>query len=118
ARRLALPGLSLDLTDPAVRYMTALALFAVVLATIQYLVGRPFGRSLVAIRQSEERMRMLGYDVFANKLAAVALSGVICAAAGAAYAVLFGYVGSGFASIQYSILPLLWVLLGGAATTL
>ena len=118
ARRLALPGLSLDLTDPAVRYMTALALFAVVLATIQYLVGRPFGRSLVAIRQNEERMRMLGYDVFANKLAAVALSGVICAAAGAAYAVLFGYVGSGFASIQYSILPLLWVLLGGAATTL
>ena len=31
---------------------------------------------------------------------------------------LFGYVGSTFASVQYSILPLLWVLLGGAATTL
>ena len=45
-------------------------------------------------------------------------SGAICAAAGAGYAVLFGYVGSTFASVQYSILPLLWVLLGGAATTL
>jgi branched-chain amino acid transport system permease protein len=43
---------------------------------------------------------------------------VICAAAGAAYGLMFGYVGSGFASIQYSILPLLWVLVGGAATTL
>src|SRR5690606_2270894 len=52
------------------------------------------------------------------KLASMAISGLISAAAGAAYAVLFGYVGSGFASIQYSILPLLWVLLGGAATTL
>ncbi|TGV99759.1 branched-chain amino acid ABC transporter permease, partial [Mesorhizobium sp. M2D.F.Ca.ET.145.01.1.1] len=41
-----------------------------------------------------------------------------CAASGAAYALLFGYVGSSFASVQYSILPLLWVLLGGAATTL
>ena len=61
---------------------------------------------------------MLGYDTFANKLAAVVASGVICAAAGAAYAILFGYVGSTFASVQYSILPLLWVLLGGAATTL
>ena len=61
---------------------------------------------------------MLGYDTFANKLAAVVASGVICAAAGAAYALLFGYVGSTFASVQYSILPLLWVLLGGAATTL
>ena len=36
--------------------------------------------------------------------------------AGAAYGLLFGYVGATFASIQYSILPLLWVLLGGAAT--
>ena len=61
---------------------------------------------------------MLGYDTFANKLAAVVVSGTICAAAGAAYALLFGYVGSTFASVQYSILPLLWVLLGGAATTL
>ena len=32
--------------------------------------------------------------------------------------ILFGYVGSTLASVQYSILPLLWVLLGGAATTL
>jgi branched-chain amino acid transport system permease protein len=48
----------------------------------------------------------------------VVVSGVICAAAGAAYGLMFGYVGSGFASIQYSILPLLWVLVGGAATTL
>ena len=62
-------------------------------------------------------MRMLGYDVFANKLMAVVLSGLFCAASGAAYAVLFGYVGSGFAAIQYSILPLLWVLVGGAATS-
>jgi branched-chain amino acid transport system permease protein len=31
---------------------------------------------------------------------------------------MFGYVGATFASIQYSILPLLWVLLGGAGTVL
>ena len=61
---------------------------------------------------------MLGYDTFANKLAAMVASGVICASAGAAYVLLFGYVGSTLASVQYSILPLLWVLLGGAATTL
>ena len=61
---------------------------------------------------------MLGYDAFANKLVAVMVSGAICAASGAAYGLLFGYVGSNFASVQYSILPLLWVLLGGAATTL
>jgi branched-chain amino acid transport system permease protein len=82
------------------------------------IVRSPRGRVLVAIRENEDRVRMLGYDVFAAKLAAVVLSGVLCAAAGATYAILFGYVGATFATIQYSILPLLWVLLGGAATVL
>lgn len=111
-------GLNLNLADPSTRYMIALALFSVVLLAMLRLVRSPFGRTLVAIRENEERMRMLGYDVFRAKLTAVVLSGVFCASAGAAYGLLFGYVGSGFASIQYSILPLLWVLLGGAATTL
>ena len=45
------------------------------------------------------------------------LSGAVSGVAGAAYALLFGYVGATFASVQYSIFPLLWVLLGGAGTT-
>ena len=108
----------LDLTQPSARYMAALALFALVLFVTLFVVRSPYGRVLVAIRENEQRTRMLGYDTFANKLLAVTLSGAICASAGAAYVLLFGYVGSTFASVQYSILPLLWVLLGGAATTL
>lgn len=111
-------GGTLDLTDPAIRYFAALGLFTLVLAAMLALVRSPHGRVLVAIRENEQRTTMLGYDTFANKLAAVVVSGAVCAAAGAAYALLFGYVGSSFASVQYSILPLLWVLLGGAATTL
>jgi branched-chain amino acid transport system permease protein len=110
--------LGVDLTNPIVRYLAALTLFSIVLLATLAIVRAPFGRVLVAIRENEERTRMLGFDAFANKLAAVVTSGVICAAAGAAYAILFGYVGSTFASVQYSILPLLWVLLGGSATTL
>lgn len=108
----------LNLSDPSLRYLIALALFSVVLLVLLRLVRSPFGRTLVAIRENEERMRMLGYDTFGAKLMAVVVSGMVCASAGAAYGLLFGYVGSGFASIQYSILPLLWVLAGGAATTL
>jgi branched-chain amino acid transport system permease protein len=118
ARRVTLGDLHFNLTDPATRYMAALALFSVVLLVTLAIVRSAHGRVLVAIRENEERTRMLGYDTFANKLAAVVVSGVICAAAGASYALLFGYVGSTFATVQYSILPLLWVLLGGAATTL
>lgn len=115
---ISIGGASLDLTNPTVRYMGALALFSVALLITLALVRSRFGRVLVAIRENEERTKMLGYDTVANKLISVVASGAICAASGAAYALLFGYVGSNFASIQYSILPLLWVLLGGAATTL
>ncbi|QDC01942.1 branched-chain amino acid ABC transporter permease [Mesorhizobium sp. 8] len=111
-------GAAFDLTDPTVRYMAALALFAAALFATLALVRSRHGRVLVAIRENEERTKMLGYDTFANKLAAVTVSGTISAAAGAAFALLFGYVGANFAGVQYSILPLLWVLLGGAATTL
>ncbi|MER8592664.1 branched-chain amino acid ABC transporter permease [Mesorhizobium sp. M1182] len=117
-RVLVLGSTSLDLTNPTVRYMTALALFSIVLLISLAIVRSGYGRVLVAIRENEERTKMLGYDTFSSKLAAVVISGSICAASGAAYALLFGYVGSSFASVQYSILPLLWVLLGGAATTL
>ncbi|AWC21005.1 leucine/isoleucine/valine transporter permease subunit [Aminobacter sp. MSH1] len=118
ARRITLGTETLDLTNPTTRYLLAVALFAAALFATLAIVRSRHGRVLVAIRENEERTRMLGYDTFANKLAAVVASGVICAAAGAAYALLFGYVGSTFASVQYSILPLLWALLGGAATTL
>ncbi|UVK42956.1 branched-chain amino acid ABC transporter permease [Mesorhizobium sp. AR07] len=117
-RVLTFGATSLDLTNPTVRYMTALALFSLVLLITLAIVRSRYGRVLVAIRENEERTKMLGYDTFSNKLAAVVVSGTICAASGAAYTLLFGYVGSSFASVQYSILPLLWVLLGGAATTL
>ncbi|TDK48935.1 branched-chain amino acid ABC transporter permease [Antarcticimicrobium luteum] len=108
----------IDLTQPDTRYFAALTLFAVCVLTTLALVRAPFGRVLIAIRENEERARMLGYDVFRYKLAAVVISGTISGLAGAVYGLLFGYVGATFASVQYSIFPLLWVLLGGAGTVL
>ncbi len=107
-----------DLTQPDARYLAALGLFAGCLALSLWLVPRPFGRVLIAIRENEERARLLGYNTGARKLAAVVLSGGISAASGAGYALLFGYAGASFATVQYSILPLLWVLAGGAGTVI
>ncbi|MDP4033094.1 MAG: branched-chain amino acid ABC transporter permease [Pseudorhodobacter sp.] len=107
-----------DLSADTPRYLAALALFSVALLVNLALVRAPMGRVMVAMRENEERSRMLGYNPFAVKLLALVISGAYSGAAGAAYAVLFGYVGASFTSIQYSILPLLWVLLGGAGTVL
>ena len=110
--------IGIDLSDPMNRYVAALVLFAVCLLITLWVMQTSFGRVLIAIRENEERTRMLGYDVHRHKLLAILLSGTISAAAGAGYGLLFGYAGATFASVQYSIFPLLWVLLGGAGTVL
>jgi branched-chain amino acid transport system permease protein len=107
-----------SLVNPAVRYNLALALFAIAVALCFILIRSRVGRVLVAIRENEERVKMLGYHTFRYKLLALALSGMLSGAAGAAYALMFGYVGATFASIEYSIYALLWVLLGGSGTIL
>ena len=116
ARGFDLLGWHVDLTNPALRYNLALSLFTGALVLCLALVRSPIGRVLIAIRENEERTRMLGYDARHYKLLALSLSGLLSGAAGAAYVLFFGYVGSSFAAIQYSIYPLLWVLLGGVGT--
>ena len=110
--------LGVDLTAPEPRYLAAWALLSVGILACLWLVRSRTGRVLVAIRENEERTRMLGYDVRRYKLAALTASGAYAGAAGAAYGILFGTVGASFATIQYSIEPLLFTLLGGAGTVL
>lgn len=108
----------IDFSQPGPRYFAAFTLFSLCLLASLWLVRHRFGKSLIAIRENEERMRMLGYNPFARKLGAMVVSGTLSGAAGAFYALLFGYAGASFAGVQYSILPLLWVLLGGAGTVI
>ena len=110
--------LGAPLSNPDLRFWLAFALFAAATLITLAIVRRPLGKSLIAIRENEARAQMLGYDTFRLKWTAVILSGTVSAASGAAYGLLFGYVGASFASVQYSIFPLLWVLLGGAGTVI
>ncbi len=118
ARRFTLLGWQFDLTDPVTRYNLALLLLALTIACIWLLVRGEFGRALIAVRENEARTDMLGYHTFAIKLQALVVSGTVSAAAGAAYGLMFAYIGSSFAGIQYAIDPLLYTLLGGAGTVL
>lgn len=114
ARRL----IGLDMAQDGPRLWVAFALYAAGLAGALAIVRSRFGRVMLAMRENEERSRMLGYDPFRVKLAVLAVSGLYAGVAGAAYAVLFGYAGASFAGVQYSILPMLYSLMGGAGTVL
>ncbi len=111
-------GHDVNLADPASRYNLALAILAAAIAFSFAVVRSKIGHILIAIRENENRTVMLGYDVARYKLIAFVMSGTLSAMAGAAYALMFAYAGSTLASIQYSIHPLLWTLLGGASTIL
>ncbi len=109
-------GFAFRLSDPAVKYNLALAAFALALFVSLWLVRSPLGRVLIAIRENELRTRLLGYNTFAYRYLAITVSGTIAGLSGTLYCLLFSYVGASFASLQYSTLPLLWTLLGGAGT--
>ena len=118
ARSFDMFGHIINLTDATTRYNIALILLVISMVVIFTLVRSQTGRALVAIRENEARTQMLGYNTFAIKLKALTVSGTLSATSGAAYALLFAYVGSSFTTIQYSIDALLYTLLGGAGTVL
>lgn len=107
----------LPFSNPLVKYNAAWMLFSVCFLLSMFLVMSPIGRVLIAIRENEERTRLLGYNTYLYKLFSLVVSGTISAAAGVMHALLFSYVGTTFAEIHHSISPLLWTLLGGAGTT-
>jgi branched-chain amino acid transport system permease protein len=118
ARQFSLFGLTVDLTSALLRYNLALALLSLALVASALVVMSPMGRVLTAIRENENRTEMLGYNPYKYKFAVTVVSGTLSAVSGAAYVLLFAYAGATLASIEYSINPLLWTLLGGASTLL
>jgi len=113
-----LAGRRFALAEPAVKYNIGLTVFGACLLAGLWVTRSPLGRVLVAVRENEERTRLLGYNTYRYRFVAVLVSGLMAGVAGAAYTLLFSYVGSSFAGILYSIYPLLWTLLGGAGTVL
>jgi branched-chain amino acid transport system permease protein len=118
ARSFSLLGTSFDMADKAVLYNLGFLVLTVSLFTVFLTVRGSSGRMLVALRENESRTEMLGFNVFAGKLKAFTISGAISGMAGAAYGLMFGYIGSTFASTQYSVEVLLFTLLGGPGTLL
>jgi branched-chain amino acid transport system permease protein len=108
----------LSLADPSVKYNLAWLAFAFALLSSLLLVRSPVGRVLIAIRENEPRARLLGYETAHYRVLAIIASGGLAGLSGALFALLFGFVGTSMASLQYSTLPLLWTLMGGAGATL
>jgi branched-chain amino acid transport system permease protein len=72
--------------------------------------------SLKGIRESESRMKSLGYNVWLHKYLAFVLSGLFAGFAGALWAYYIGFVSPVDVQLVTSVEALLMVALGGSGT--
>ena len=96
-------------------YFTLIAA-ALTWALLGFLVASPFGLTLRGIRESESRMRGLGYNVWLHKYLAFILSGAAAGAGGVLWAYYNGFVSPADVQLITSVEALLMVALGGPGT--
>jgi len=97
-------------------YYVTLVGVALSLWCLSIIVRSPLGKALVGIRESETRMRVLGYNVWAYQYVASILAGFFAGVAGILFVYYNGYVGPAYLSVVMSGQVLLMVILGGAGT--
>ena len=76
----------------------------------------PFGQTLVGIRESESRMRTLGYHVWLHKYIGFVIAGAVGGFAGVLWAYYNGFVSPADLELATSVEILLMVALGGRGT--
>ena len=103
----------LDLESPVQFYYLALIFLVVAYVFLDRLLHAPFGRALAGIRANEQRMRSIGYPVFAYKLAAFVVAGALAGIAGYLAACQFGFVNPEILAWHQSGIVLMMVILGG-----
>ena len=108
-------SLQADGTRIVLFVLSALALAGGYLAC-RWLVSTRLGRVLVAIRDSEDRARFLGYRVERIKTLVFTFSAMLAGVAGALYVPQVGIINPGEFAPLNSIEAVIWVAVGGRGT--
>ncbi|WP_240793957.1 branched-chain amino acid ABC transporter permease [Pseudorhodobacter turbinis] len=105
-----------QLVDPWSYYAYVGVCFVLVFAAMLMVTQSTFGRTLIAVRENEERAAAIGFPVRVFKIAAFAISGAVTAFAGALHAMLIGV--APLSSIEYhtSEIILVMTIIGGSSS--
>jgi len=109
-----------DFISPATErlrlYYIALTILVLVFMLYKRFVNSPTGRVCTAIRENEGRAKMLGYNTFYFKLAALILSSLTAALAGVLHTIYQPIVSPNVAGLGFNVAALLIILIGGVGT--
>lgn len=109
-------GIKLSLYNQSVNYYFVLIILAGSYFILSRIVQSPMGKIFISIRENEKRVWFLGYNVFLYKLMAFVISGTFSALSGGLYALSLRYGSADFFSFHWSIMPIVWCLIGGLGT--
>jgi branched-chain amino acid transport system permease protein len=104
--------------SPEVFFMVCVAFLMAAYIGLRLLLASHFGRVVVALRENELRVDLLGYDSRKYKLAAFAISGALAGIAGCLFANWGAFTSPTVFSLTQSALVIIWVLVGGVGTLL
>ncbi len=104
------------LADPQVFYYFVLAVGLSCSVVMWRFVRSPFGLSLKGIRESESRMRSLGYDTTRHLFIGFLFSGLMAGISGVLYAGFNSFVSPSTVALAQSVKGLLMVIVGGVGT--
>lgn len=97
-------------------FLTSAVALALAYLACRFIVTSKLGRVLIAIRDTEDRARFVGYRVENYKLWAFVVSAVLAGIAGALYVPQVGIINPGEFSPLNSIELVIWVAVGGRGT--
>jgi branched-chain amino acid transport system permease protein len=110
------PNIGISLEDPTRFFYFTFVVFLICAVLLYLVVESPFGHSLMGIRESEGRMRILGYNTWLHKYLAFVLSGLFSGVSGLLWAYYNGFVSPQDVSLVTNMESLLMVALGGPGT--
>lgn len=96
--------------------MVTAGALALCYALLKFVLLSRFGKTVVAIRENEQRAGLLGYNVPAHKLVTFAIGAAIAGLAGCLYVNWGAFVSPGVFSISQSAQIIIWVIVGGRGT--
>lgn len=97
-------------------YYIVLVLLVVAYLASRYLVRSQFGLVLAGMRQNEERLAFLGYQVQVFKALIFSFAGLLAGLSGALFAYHQGFIGPGSMGPGLSTTAVLYALFGGTGT--
>ncbi|NMP26527.1 branched-chain amino acid ABC transporter permease [Rahnella sp. SAP-1] len=105
-----------DILSPQALFMVTVAGLVLCYLLLKFTLLSRFGKTVVAIRENEQRAGLLGYNVPAHKLATFAIGAAIAGLAGCLYANWGAFVSPGVFSLSQSAQIIIWVIVGGRGT--